>query len=115
MQTIDTIQKLVSEISFRHWNLFVHNEDRPYLQWVWKEEDPVNGGIFHCAGRKWMLSYYMTDSEIVQTAFLAAQTAVNHETREFFKFQNRPVMRPHFDVYELVKLCDEGAVSKRKG
>ena len=113
MQTPNSIRSLLSQITYKDWKLMTPFECG-YLQWVWEEEDPINGGTFECKSRKWMLSFHMTDSEIVQTAFLALQVAIKHEAREFFKFKGRPVMRPHFDVYKLVELCDLGAVSKRE-
>ena len=84
-----------------------------WFQFCWEDKDHIIGGNFVCKGRKWKLSLHMTDSEIVQSVFLAAKVAMEHEIREAFKFQGRPVMRPHFDVYKLMELCDENADSKR--
>lgn len=84
-----------------------------WLQWYWSDRDHIHGGVFSCKGRKWRISGWMTDSEVVQTAFMAAQACMSHETREAFKFQGEPVMRPHFDVYELVALSKREAIDKR--
>lgn len=64
--------------------------------------------------RKWLLSPHMTTSELVQTAFKAVLTAVEHEARERFRYRGRTVFCPHFDVEALVTLCDAGAVDVRK-
>lgn len=63
------------------------------------------GGIKEQAGRKWRLSKHMTDSEIVQTAFLAVRTAQEHELREQFKYKGYAIFNPHFDLDHLVKNC----------
>lgn len=55
-------------------------------------------------GRKWMLSRHMTDGEIVQTAFLATLTAIEHEVREQFRYKGVAVMDPHYDIDKLVAL-----------
>lgn len=55
-------------------------------------------------GRKWLLSEHMTDGEIVQTAFLATMTAMEHEVRELFTFQGQSVFDPHYDIHKLVAL-----------
>lgn len=56
------------------------------------------------AGRKWRLSKHMTDGEVVQTCFLAAMVALEHEAREQFTFDGVTVFDPHFDVHKLVEL-----------
>lgn len=56
-------------------------------------------------GRKWPLSKHMTKSEVVQTAFLAVQTATEHEVREQFKFKGAAIFGPHFSVDRLVTLA----------
>jgi hypothetical protein len=55
-------------------------------------------------GRKWRLSPYMTDGEIVQTALKAVLTAMEHEVRERFQFDGVSVFDPHFDIHKLVAL-----------
>jgi len=49
-------------------------------------------------GRKWRLSEHMTDGEIVQTAFLAIMTALEHEARERFTYKGQRVFGPHLDI-----------------
>jgi hypothetical protein len=62
--------------------------------------------------RKWLLSPYMTKSEIVQTAFKLVLTSQEHEVRENFKYLNRAVFGPHFDVDVLWAVADH--LDKRK-
>jgi hypothetical protein len=46
----------------------------------------------------------MTKSEVVQTAFKAALTAIEHEARERFTYRGQSIFDPHYDVDQLVEL-----------
>lgn len=56
-------------------------------------------------GRAWPVSLDTTNAELVQTAFKAILTAVEHEARELFTFQGERVMNPHRD-FKLVEVYD---------
>lgn len=79
----------------------------PYLQVEFDGCCNLSGVPMTWRGRKWGLSYYMTKSEVVQTAFLALLTALEHETREKFMFKGRAVFGPHFDIERLVTLASD--------
>jgi hypothetical protein len=64
----------------------------------------VSGAPKPWSGRKWRLSVHMTDGEIVQTAWLAVVTALEHEAREQFKYKGEAVFDPHYDIDKLVAL-----------
>lgn len=73
------------------------------------------GEPYAWSGRKWRLSEHMTDGEIVQTAFLAMMTALEHEARELFTFQGVSVFDPHYDIYKLVELrASADAIKERE-
>lgn len=80
------------------------------------EVDNVTGGRTTWRSRKWRLSPHMTDGEIVQTAFLATLTALEHETREQFKYRGVAVFDPHYDIEKLVALRSQpDAIKERSG
>lgn len=54
--------------------------------------------------RKWLLSPFMTPSELVQTAFKCVLTSVEHEARELFTYGGARVFGPHFDIEALAAL-----------
>jgi hypothetical protein len=64
----------------------------------------VTGKPLSWTGRKWKLSSYMTDGEVVQTAFMAVMAANEHETREKFTYRGVSVFDPHYDIEKLVEL-----------
>jgi hypothetical protein len=64
----------------------------------------ISGKPLSWTGRKWRLSPYMTDGEVVQTAFMAVMAANEHETREKFTYRGVSVFDPHYDIEKLVEL-----------
>lgn len=52
-------------------------------------------------GRRWFVPRGATRDEIVRTAFKAAVTWAEHETREQFSYQSARVFGPHLDVGRL--------------
>lgn len=64
----------------------------------------VTGEPTSWKGRKWPLSHYATDGEVVQTAFKAVMTALEHEARERFTYRGVSVFDPHYDIEKLVEL-----------
>ena len=55
-------------------------------------------------GRKWYLSEFMTDDEIVKTAWCAFEAAVKHEVMEGFKVDGIVLFNPHINFEELLKV-----------
>lgn len=66
--------------------------------------DNVTGDAYAWRGRKWYISEHATVSEIVQTAFKAYLTAIEHEAREQFLWKGQPVFDPHYDLDKLAEL-----------
>jgi hypothetical protein len=92
------------------------NGDHPYLQVCnLSGTCSVTGKSLPWYGRKWLLSYHMTDGEVVQTALMAALAAAEHEVRETFKYLGKAIYGPHLDVNKLVSLCKlPGAIKGRE-
>lgn len=109
---------ITAEIQFRDWNFLIGEYDgtpgRCYLVIEFEEPCIVTGKPATQRSRKWLLSEHMTRGEVVQTAWLAVQTALLHEARESFKYRDRLIFGPHFDLDALVTLCDQAAVEMRR-
>lgn len=96
---------ILNTIEFNGWRFLLRYEGAtPYLQIEFQGTCNVSGKPDNWRGRKWRLSPHMTKGEVVQTAFLATMTAVEHETREQFKFDGVSVFDPHYDIDKLVEL-----------
>ncbi|WP_442108471.1 hypothetical protein [Pseudomonas sp. NUPR-001] len=65
----------------------------------------ITGEPLKWKGRHWLLSPHMTEGEVVQTAWLALQTALEHERRENFRYKGAMIFGPHFDINALADLA----------
>lgn len=112
---IHRIDNLINDIScdlFPNWGIN-HNRHEGYIQIVAVDKCSQTGKPYMWKGRKWRLSSHMTDSEVVQTIFLAYQTAMEHDLREFFKWKGEAIFRPHFDIRVLHELSAHRAIEVR--
>ena len=55
----------------------------------------------------------MTKSEVIQTAFKAVLTAMEHEVREKFHYKGKPIFGPHYHVDALHAACTGGNMDVR--
>jgi len=108
------IQAILNRINFQDWDYRVFFDDnRPYLQITCDSKCNVTGKQMKWKSRKWFLSTHATKSEIVQTAFKATLTAMEHETREQFLYLDRSIFDPHYDVDKLWKLRGTDCLDER--
>ena len=49
-------------------------------------------------GRKFYISPYMTESEVLQTLLLAVLLFEEHEAREWFTYRGKELYGPHIDI-----------------
>lgn len=115
MQTIESIKEIISQVSYKDWTFRVDLQSgvTPFLQIVFDEPCHFTGVMEkqHC--RKWMLSFHMTNSEIVLTAFKAVMGAVEHEARENFEYKGEKILQPHFDLDYMVEFAKKKRISIR--
>lgn len=106
MMTLEQIRAIVALCAFEDFAFRVVELAHGFsLQATWPEIDIATGHYATQHSRKWMLSPHMTRSEIVQTCFKLALTAVEHRARESFKYRGRRIFGPHFDVDALHQIC----------
>lgn len=111
---IDQIRDVVAKVSFDSFVFHVlESHGGMLLQATWYEPCIASGVSERQYSRKWLLSPAMTRSEIVQTCFKLALTAVEHRARETFKYRGKRIFGPHFDVDQLHKLCLDGGFDVR--
>lgn len=111
MRNVDVSRfwQVLGRVSFNDWRFQLSIEkglfaDIVFLHVEADEVCNVTGKSHTWKSRKWRLSTHMTDGEIVQTAFKAVMTAMEHEVREQFKFHGVSIFDPHYDIYKLVEL-----------
>lgn len=84
----------------------LHPNGRIFLQVTYKAPCTKTGSVQEWHGRKWYLSEYMTDDEIVKTAYAAFEAAVKHEVMEGFKVDGIILFNPHIQFEELLKVSN---------
>ncbi|AMV34552.1 hypothetical protein VN12_20680 [Pirellula sp. SH-Sr6A] len=106
--TIESLKMVLKEVAFKDWKFRVWQVGQSFLIQVCFEAIDSKTSIPDTQfGRKWFIDRYATKSEIVQTAFNAVLTALEHEAREDFKYRGARIFAPHFDVDSLVHGCIE--------
>lgn len=105
------IQQLISRISLsvlgtrfhlRFQRDVLNVSGRYFLQVMYTARCTVTDELQAWQGRKWYLSEFMTDDEIVKTAWCAFDAAIKHETMEGFKVDGKVLFNPHVNFEELL-------------
>lgn len=81
-----------------------HKPGRIFLQVIYSAPCTRTSLITEWHGRKWYLSDYMTNDEIIKTAYTAFEAAVKHEVMEGFKVDDTILFNPHINFEELLKV-----------
>lgn len=109
-QTIHTIRALVAQCNYPGFDLIM-GADGDVEQYPWFQiacpngVDTRSGEPLPWKGRKWKLSWYMTDTEIVQTVWAAIQRALIHEASELFTFSGVAIYDRHINVHALANFA----------
>lgn len=118
-KTMEEILSIVNQISFMDRSFFIGKKDDGFfLQVRYMEEDIETGKMERQQARKWYVSPFSTETEIVETAFKACKISMEHVVKEHFQYKGRRVYSPHFDIAARIELCDakrfDGRIPKMK-
>lgn len=101
---------IIRNIEYKDWDIQVvasykggvgkEEADYEYIQIEFRHGDNI------WKSRKWLLSEHMTDSEIIQTIFLAVKTAEEHEIRELFKYKGQAIFGPHWNLDQIANAME---------
>jgi hypothetical protein len=112
---IKDFQEIVDRIRYKDWFIFVGLDgERCYIQVHFNAIDVDTGKTEKQQSRKWMLSPFMTTTEVVTTAYKAILAAEEHEARENFRYRGQRIYNPHFDVDELAQFSAGAPLDVRK-
>ena len=109
------IRKLVSQIKFKcldkDFRILVELDKiyskRVYIQVSYVSTCTKSGNSEEWKGRKYYLSEFMTDDEVIKTCYVACESAVKHEIMEGFTVNNIVLFNPHVDYKELLKISNK--------
>lgn len=108
------IERIVKQISFMDRDFRVLEKgDGFLLQLSYYEEDIETGKLELQRARKWYVSPWMTETEIVETAFAACRRSMDHVLKEHFTYKGERVYSPHFDVNARIKMCKDKKFDRR--
>lgn len=112
---LDRFREVLKRVAFPGFGFVVHSEEsRAFLQIECIGKCNHTGEPLNWKSRKWILSIHMTDGEIVQTAFKAVLTAMEHEVREQFTYRGVSIFDPHYDLEKLVELRNDPSSIKER-
>jgi hypothetical protein len=105
---IEDILLDVSFLDYEFWVTEVYNQGETHHEiyisyWEKDVDDP--SAVLQQFGRSWAIELDYNRDQIVQTAFKACLTSMEHRTREGFKYKGERVFGPHFNLDDLVELC----------
>lgn len=115
--TREQIESVLEQIKFMDRTFrVIEKGDGFLLQMQYYEADVEKPGSEPVlqSTRKWYLSPYMTDSEIVETAWACVLRSQQHVASEHFTYKGRRVYSQHFDINYRVEGCDQGAFDVRQ-
>lgn len=114
--TVLDVSAVLDKVKFKDRVFLLHTKGNGFLlQMEYLEPDvehPEKGPVRQ-ATRKYYLSPYMTESEIVETCWLMVKRSQEHVASEHFTYEGRRVYSQHFDVRARVHMCDEERYDKR--
>ncbi len=101
MKTRADVQAILDKIRFRDRAFrLLEKGDGFLLQLQYYEpdvDDPSGTPVLQRA-RKWYISPWMTETEIVETAFLACLRSMEHVTREHFTYEDERIYSRHLHL-----------------
>jgi len=83
---------------------------RLYIQIYFDGQTPEEG----IRGRKWFLSQYMTEDEIIKTVYAAIEACVKHEVMKAFKYTGTIVFNPNVSINALLEISDRTVYRKEE-
>jgi hypothetical protein len=124
MDNLLRVRNLIKRISFKCFDLEIklmahhdmihkpsddlhsYKEPRIYIQGTYQATCNKTGKFELWTGRKWYLSEYMTDDEIIKTCYVACEAVVKHEIMEGFKVDNIILFNPHVSYEKLLEISN---------
>lgn len=106
---IEQIKKFISEnVKYKDgWEFYIGEKSGcMFLQIRFEAKCHSTGNIELQTCRKYQLSEFMTETEIVRTCFIAVCRAEMHEIEELFKYRGQDIYNSHINVNKLAQFCE---------
>jgi hypothetical protein len=114
-KNLKEVLAIVSAVEFRDRRFIVLEKgDGFLLQMQYRDMDVITGEIAEQHTRKWYVSPYATESEIVQTMLKCVLTSQEHIGREHFLYKGEKVYGPHLNVNDLITVAKQGRLREER-
>lgn len=112
---LELVESVVSRVSFRGWRFIVGElGDGFYVQAAFPAEDSDNPGVTtEQKGRKWYISRFALQDEIIKTCWVAVELALRHEALESFHLDGVAIFHPH-TVCDALLAMQTGHINPRE-
>lgn len=106
MVTKEEVLGIIGRTSYLDWEFHLGDMgDGFYVQVQFDAPDSETGKVERQHCRKWYISKWMTETEVVDTLYKAVEAAVIHEMKENFQFKGRMIHNPHTSVAARYEAC----------
>lgn len=98
--TLEKLNKIIKEVDYKK-NLNFKIEENISEFYIQIHSEVLNVKSKEkelMAGRKWLINKHDTSSDVIRTLFKAIITWEEHEIRELFKYKNKQIFNPHFNI-----------------
>lgn len=109
MLTKAIIENFLADVKFHDWDFIVGEMGDGFslqVRFLARENDnDTSGMLSRQRGRKWHLSRFMTEGEVLRTALRAVLDAQEHEAREQFTYKGKALFGPHLATEALLQVA----------
>jgi hypothetical protein len=110
----EQLAEILADIKYEDYQFeIVVKEELLFVQGRYVEADIMTNDPTDQHTRKYYISEHMIVSEVVQTIMLLIKTSMEHRLREHFLYKGQRIYGPHFDVDELVQVCQAKKIDYR--
>lgn len=101
------IDEILSRVSVPGYTLHARIVYQYFTLWATYVEPDIETGVPAIQRtRDWLIHASDTEHQIVQTALKCVLTSAEHRIREAFTYKGQRIFGPHYDLDELVMLCE---------
>lgn len=99
-------EHILERITYKDWRIRQGKlGDGIFIQCVFNALDVDTNEVSEQRGRKWYVSPFACETEIVRTVYLAIRQAEEHEVQENFRYLGEILYNPHTAVQRLTGVC----------
>ncbi len=113
-KSLREVAAIVDRISYKDWVFRLLSLDRAEVgdlgfllqaRWMGPDAEDFYGEPVQQVSRKWFVSAFSCEREIVDTAWALIERAEIHEAQEFFRYQGEAIFNRHIKPEALLRVA----------